>query len=420
MRFTMVSIGSTGDVRPYVLLGQELKRRGHHIRLACFAQFEKMCVDAGLEFYPLSGDIVSIMGQVMQNNGLTYLHHFEQALKNDLPDFIRDLRAACEGADVLVCTFFGSVVYSIAEKNRVPCIQTQYFPMDSNASTPMTCAPGLRVGKVWNKTTYRVGYALINTLEWRYLRAWRREQGMRARKIRTRPDYEVNGRHIPVLYAMSPILVPRPLAWDEHIHMTGFWMGATPADYEPSEPLKRFLESGSKPVYIGFGSMVSGDMGKTLRIVLEAVQKAGVRAIIARGWGGEQVGQVDRKNVFVADYIPHDWLFPRVAGVVHHGGAGTTAAGIMAGCPTLIIPFGGDQPFWGLRTHQLGVGPKPIKRNALTVNRLAKALKELVGTPSYAVAAQELGQRLRMERGTETAADIIEREITDWLTDEKQ
>lgn len=419
MRFTMVSIGSTGDVRPYVLLGRELKRRGHHIRLACFKQFEKMVNDAGLEFCPLSGDIVNIMGRVMQSNGLAFLQHFETAIKNDLPDFMRDLQAACEGADVLICTFFGSVVYSIAEKNRVPCIQTHYFPMDSNESTPMTCAPGLRVGRVWNKTTYRVGYALINTLEWRYLRAWRREQGMRKRKIRTQPDYEINGHHIPVLYAMSPILVPRPLAWNEHIHMTGFWMGAEPAPFEPSEELKAFLTAGEKPVYIGFGSMVSGDMGRTLKIVLEAVDKAGVRAIIARGWGGDQAKLDGRKNVFVADYIPHDWLFPRVAGVVHHGGAGTTAAGIMAGCPTLVIPFGGDQPFWGLRVHQLGVGPKPIKRDALNADRLARAMKELVGTPSYAVAAQELGQRLKMERGTETAADIIEKEIAGWTAGQK-
>ena len=414
MRFTMVSIGSTGDVRPYVMLGRELKRRGHEIRLACFSQFEKLVNDAGLEFYPLSGDIVNIMGKVMQQNGLVFLQKFESAIKNDLPDFMRDLKAACEGADALICTFFGSVVYAIAEKNRVPCIQTHYFPMDYNASTPITCAPGLRVGKVWNKTTYKVGYALINSLEWRYLRAWRREEGMRKKKITTRPDYEINGHHIPILYAMSPILVPRPLAWDEHIHMTGFWMDSEPSRFEPSRELQEFLEKGEKPVYIGFGSMVSGDMGKTLGIVLEAVRKAGVRAIIARGWGGEQVQDVGNENVFVADYLPHDWLFPRVAGVVHHGGAGTTAAGILAGRPTLVIPFGGDQPFWGLRMRQLGVGPKPIKRDRLTAAKLAKALRELVSTPSYAVAAQELGQRLRMENGTQTAADTIEREIAEW------
>lgn len=237
---------------------------------------------------------------------------------------------------------------------------------------------------------------------------------MRPRKIRPYPDYEVNGWHMPVLYAMSPLLVPRPTEWDEHIHMTGFWTDPTPTDYEPSPALEQFLSHGEKPVYIGFGSMVSGDMDQTLEIVLEAIKKAGVRAIMARGWGGEQSHSSHDKNVFMADYLPHDWLFPQVAAVVHHGGAGTTAAGILAGRPTLVIPFGGDQPFWGMRMHQLGVGPKPIKREMLTADKLSRAICELIDTPSYAVAAQELGARMRLEKGVVTAADIIEREINAW------
>lgn len=420
MRLTMISIGSTGDVRPYVLLGRELKHRGHEVKIACFAQFEKMVKDAELEFHPLSGNIVNIMSQVMTGNGVAYLRHFESAIKGDLPCFIKDLQDACDGADALMCTFFGSVVYAIAEKKRIPCIQTHYFLMDMNGNTPITCAPGQHVGRIWNKATYRMGYFFINSLEKRYLTQWRKEEGMRPKKIRTCPDYWINGRHVPVLYAMSPILTPRPLTWDEHFHMTGFWVENQVDSYEPSPALSAFLEEGEKPVYIGFGSMVSGNMEKTMDIVLEAVRRANVRAVIARGWGGEQLGSADRKRIFTADYLPHGWLFPRVAGVVHHGGAGTTAAGIMAGRPTLIIPFGGDQPYWGERVYQLGVGPKAIRRERLSVNRLAKALRELVDTPSYAVAAQELGSRMRMENGVCTAADIVEREVAMWPKSEER
>ena len=414
MRFTMVSIGSTGDVRPYVLLGRELKRRGHEVKIACFSQFDKLVTGAGLEFHPLSGNIVDIMGRVMTGNGLAFLPHFESAIKGDLPSLMKDIQEACDDADVLMCTFFGSVIYAIAEKKQIPCIQTHYFPMDLNSNTPITCAPGLHVGKVWNQATYKMGYFLINSLEKRYLAEWRKEEGMRPKKIKLHPDYFVNGHHIPVLYAMSPILVPRPLTWDEHFHMTGFWMDNRIGEYEPSPALAAFLAEGEKPVYIGFGSMVSGDMGKTLGIVLDAIKQAGVRAVIARGWGGDQINTIDKSRVFAADYLPHDWLFPRMAGVVHHGGAGTTAAGILAGCPTLVIPFGGDQPFWGDRVYRLGVGPKAIRRDSLTAEKLARALRELVGTPSYAVAAQELGSRMRMENGVSNAADIIEREIAAW------
>ena len=122
--------------------------------------------------------------------------------------------------------------------------------------------------------------------------------------------------------------------------------------------------------------------------------------------------------MFVADFVPHDWLFQHVAGVVHHGGAGTTAAGILACCPTLVVPFGGDQPFWAERVQELGIGPKPIPRDRLNVVRLTKALADLTSTKKYRVAARELGERLKLEKGVANAADIIEQELHQWLAEE--
>ena len=415
MRFTMISIGSTGDVRPYVILGQELKRRGHEITIASFAPFRDMAADAGLNFYAISGDVTRMMAKIMKPGvtGFTYLQHLESAIKSVAPMLVRDLQNACVDAEGIICTYFGSAAYSIAEKYHIPCVQTQFFPMDYNANVPISSAPGLRLGKTWNKATYKIGYLMINTLEKRYLTGWRKEQGMRVRKIKPRPDYTINGHTIPVIYAMSPLLLPRPLAWNEHIHMSGFWTPSETESFKPPEDLTAFLNAGDKPVYIGFGSMVSGDMGKTLEIVLAAIEEAGVRAVISRGWGGGEIHAP--KNVFVADYLPHDWLFDHVAAVVHHGGAGTTAAGLRAGKPTLVIPFGGDQPFWGMRVRAMGCGPKPIRRELLTVEKLVKALRELLDTKSYEVAARELGLRLLQENGTQNAADIIEREVAQWL-----
>lgn len=415
MRLTMISIGSTGDVRPYVILGQELARRGHQVRIAAFSPFEGMVREAGLDFYPLAGDVVKFMSKIMKPgvNGITYLQQVQNAIRDVAGPLLANMQAACRDAQAIITTFFGSTMYSIAEKNNVPCIQTQYYPMDYNDVTPISSAPGLRAGKTWNKMTYKVGYLLINSIERRYLTGWRKEQGMRVRKIRPKPDYTVNGHQIPVLYAVSPLLMPRPLSWNEHIHMTGFWTQPKMPDYTPTPELLAFLAAGEKPVYIGFGSMVSGDMGKTLSIVLEAVKQSGVRAILQKGWGGAQA-EAPSGRVFVADYIPHEWLFEQVAAVVHHGGAGTTAAGLRAGKPTLVIPFGGDQPFWGMRVRVLGLGPKPIRRENLTAEKLTKALVDLTATKSYRVAAQELGMRLREENGTKIAADIIEEEIHRW------
>ena len=423
MRISMVAIGSTGDVRPYVLLGKELKKRGHEVTIVCFDMTEKLVTEAGLNFAPLAGSVKDIFMAVMTpgTNGFTFLPKFKNALLDDLPQFLHTLEEGCKDAEAIICTFFGSVVYSIAEKHNIPCIQTHYFLMDYNDMFPITTAPGLKVGKAWNKVSYKMGYALINTLEWHYLSDWRSEEGMKSKKISMSPDYYINGHKIPVLYAISPLLVPRAPEWDEHIHMTGFWTDPEPCEYEPEPSLVRFLEEGERPVYIGFGSMVSGDMGQTLNIVLKAVAASGVRAIIGRGWGGGALdAAMSNPNVYVADYIPHDWLFSRVSAVVHHGGAGTTAAGVLACKPTLVVPFGGDQPFWGQRVYDLGIGPRPIKRENLTVEKLADALIELTHTPRFNVAVSEIGERMKYENGTLLAADIAEREINDWIAEDKR
>lgn len=423
MRISMVAIGSTGDVRPYVLLGRELKKRGHEVTIVCFDMTEKLVTEAGLNFAPLAGSVKDIFMAVMTpgTNGFTFLPKFKNALLDDLPQFLHTLEEGCKDAEAIICTFFGSVVYSIAEKHNIPCIQTHYFLMDYNDMFPITTAPGLKMGKAWNKVSYKMGYALINTLEWHYLSDWRSEEGMKSKKISMSPDYYINGHKIPVLYAISPLLVPRAPEWDEHIHMTGFWTDPEPCEYEPEPSLVRFLEEGEKPVYIGFGSMVSSDMGQTLDIVLKAVAASGVRAIIGRGWGGGALdAALSNPNVYVADYIPHDWLFSRVSAVVHHGGAGTTAAGVLACKPTLVVPFGGDQPFWGQRIYDLGIGPKPIKRENLTVEKLADALIKLTHTPRFNVAVSEIGERMKYENGTLLAADIVEREINDWIAEDKR
>lgn len=416
MRISMITIGSTGDVRPYILLGKELKRRGHDITIAAFEPFRRMIQEAGLGFFPLAGDVMEVMANIMKPGvqGVSFLTQVEKSLKDVAPALLRDLMRAGEGADAMCCTFFGSMYYSIAEKYGIPCIQTQYFPVDPNGMTPIASAPGLHLGKGWNYTSYRLGYLLISLLEKKYLTGWRRENGISVRKLRTKPDYELHGHTIPVIYAISPLVMPRPKAWNEHIHMSGFWWDDAPVDYTPPADLADFLAAGEKPVYIGFGSMVSGNMNKTFTTVIRAIHAAKIRAVVSLGWNSDKLHLKSNSRIYFADYVPHDWLFQQVSAVVHHGGAGTTAAGLRAGKPTLVIPFGGDQPFWGSRVQALGCGPRPLRRENMTVQRLAKAMLDLTGRPSYRVAAEEMAERLRMEHGVQRAADLMEREIAAW------
>lgn len=417
MRITMICIGSTGDVRPYIILGRELKARGHDVSICAFSIFQETVLKEGMHFKPLPGDAKRFMGSFMNgSNGVMFLKQAKDALVEMIDPMLEALEAAVEDAEAIIGSYLGQVFQSLAEARRVPYIQTQYYPMDQNKYTPIATAPGQHMGPAWNLATYRLGHLAVSALEKYYLGEWREKHGMTPRKLSTAPLYEVNGHIVPVLYAMSPLIMPRPANWAENIHMTGFWLGKLEDNYEPAPELKAFLEAGDPPVYIGFGSMVSDEMGETLDTVLEAVRRSGVRAILSTGWGGAQVPQ--RDDLYVAEYVPHDWLFQHVSAVVHHGGAGTTAAGILAGKPTLVIPFGGDQPFWGNRVCTLGIGPKPIPRDKLNVERLTRALVDVTTTKKYAVAVHELGQRLRMESGAQTAADIIEQELREWLTQE--
>lgn len=420
MKITMIAIGSTGDVRPYMLLGRELKARGHEVTVASFAPFEPMLTEAGLGFFKISGDVVEMMNSLMKpgGNGVRVLTSLEKTIRGVAPILLDDLMRSCEGADALICTFFGSMYYSIAEKYRIPCIQTHYFPMDNNRDVPISSSPFQHLGKMWNSASYKIGYLLIGVLEKRYLTDWRRENGMAPRKVHTRPDYVSGGHTVPVVYAVSPLVMPRPSQWNEHIHMSGFWYDDAPCEWQPPQELLDFLAAGEPPIYIGFGSMVSGNMSRVMTMMLRAVRAAKVRAVFVSGWGGEASHLRSNSRVYFADYIPHDWLFPRVKAVVHHGGAGTTASGLRYGRPTLVIPFGGDQPFWGARVHALGCGPKPIARETMTVHRLTRGLIDLTTRASYRVAAEELAERMRWEDGVRQAADIIEKEITLWRDEE--
>lgn len=416
MKISMVTIGSTGDVRPYILLGKELQKRGHDITIAAFEEFENMTTENGLKFYPLSGNVIKYMANLMKPGvkGVAFLKSFEDAIRDVAPILLNDMMCSCEGADAMICTFMGSLFYSIAEKYNIPCIQTHFYPMDPNEVVQISAAPGQGLGKMWNRLTYTVGYLLISLLEKRYLTQWREENGMEPRKMYTKPDYHAGENTVPVIYAISPMVLPRPKAWDENIHMTGFWWDNEPVTWEAPEDLQAFLEQGEPPVYIGFGSMVSEDMNDIFDKVLEAVKEANVRAVICQGWGGKQAALQANPNIYFTEYVSHDWLFPKVKAVVHHGGAGTTAAGLRYGKPTLVVPFGGDQPFWGSRVYSMGCGPKPLSREKLTVQTLTQRLVELTAHESYRVAAEECGVRLSAENGTSNAADIVENEIRAW------
>jgi len=215
-------------------------------------------------------------------------------------------------------------------------------------------------------------------------------------------------RGLPILYGFSPTVIPAPSDWNENIHVTGYWFLDELDNWTPPPALTDFIESGSPPVYIGFGSMSNRKPEEMADLVVRALKQIDQRAILLSGWGG--LSKTDLPDsIFMLDSIPHAWLFPRVAAAVHHGGAGTTAAGLRAGVPSVIVPFFGDQPFWGRRVADLGVGPGPISRQRLTAGRLATAIHQAVTEQEMRQRAAKLGEKIRGENGIARAVEIIAR-----------
>jgi sterol 3beta-glucosyltransferase len=214
-------------------------------------------------------------------------------------------------------------------------------------------------------------------------------------------------QHHPFLCAYSPLVVPKAHDWSTETHVTGYWFLNPLTSWEPPQDLIDFLSAGPPPIFIGFGSTTIRNSEDITTLVFEALKQTGQRGIIAQGWGGLSSANLP-KSVFAVKDIPFDWLFPRMAALVHHGGAGTTAYGLRAGVPTIIIPFILDHFFWGRQITALGIGPQPILPKRLTTERLANAIHIVINDQALRTRASKIGEALQAEQGVEQVVRIIE------------
>jgi len=216
-------------------------------------------------------------------------------------------------------------------------------------------------------------------------------------------------RPTPILYAYSPSVLPKPSDWGAGVHVTGYWFSDAEGNWPPQDDLLHFLDSGPPPVYVGFGSTVSDAPSRLARIAIHALEMAGTRGILGMDLGGVRKEELP-STIFPVSDIPHSWLFPRMAAIVHHGGAGT-GAGLRSGVPNVVVPFTSDQPFWARRVHQLGAGPEPLPARCLTSERLAAAIRTASHHEEMRRASSLLSVRINAERGVDRAVEIILREL---------
>jgi sterol 3beta-glucosyltransferase len=393
----VLTAGSTGDVEPFAVLASVLASRGHTVTLAADARFQPLVRGGGVEFAPIRADFHSLLPTPERTRPSLRGEVFPviQGMLEDTWMVARSMQP-----EMIVAHQKALAAPHLAERLGIPYVRALTVPMLTPTRT--FAVPGLirhNLGGLLN----RASYSLVGLLSRPYLgliRSWRRDNlGLTPRGTPPAPA--------KTLYCYSPSLVPTPADWPPDTVATGYWL-RDEASADPVDPaLDGFLAAGAPPLYVGFGSSVGPDPASLGAAVSDAVRRAAVRAVIASGWGAMSHLRSD-SDTMVVENAPHQWLFPRVAAVVHHGGAGTTAVGLAAARPTVICPFQGDQYFWGAAVHRAGAGPQPQPANTLTPANLAAAIRAAINDPAMQARATELAERITQEDGATRASAQIE------------
>ena len=415
MNISILTTGSRGDVQPYVALGVGLKHAGHVVRLPAPEIFRSLISQCGLDFVPTHSfspqDFIKrpdIQEAVKQGNQIKVLGTLLKESGPMMEGMLSEFWDACQGSDLIITSGAFFVAFEGAEKLGIPWLAALLGPYHTTRKFPSPfLSNGPRFGGTYNYLTHK----LFEQMIWQ---AGRSAVNLRRTKLGLRkvpflgPFHGMRRQRIPHLFGFSPTVIPKPADWPDTHHITGYWFLDKPSDWQPPATLTRFLEAGPPPVCIGFGSMDTENPERIVRLAIEALAISGQRGILLTGWAG--LGTKDLPDsIYQAEELPHDWLFQHVAAVVHHGGAGTTAAGLRAGKPAIITPFGGDQFFWQTIVTQLGVGPLAPPFKHLTADNLGQLIATVVTNSTMQAKAADIGSRIRAENGIANAINAIYR-----------
>ncbi|KAI0050659.1 glycosyltransferase family 1 protein, partial [Auriscalpium vulgare] len=424
LHFTFLTIGSRGDVQPYIALAKGLMADGHRVRIATHGEFKTWVESHGIEFGYVGGDPAELMRICVENGTFTvsFLREGLQKFRGWIDDLLKTSWEACQGTDVLIESPSAMAGFHIAEALRIPYFRAFTMTWSRTRAYPHAFAvPEHKMGGSYNYMTY----VMFDQIFWRgtagQINRWRRNTlGISSTSLDKMEPHK-----IPFLYNFSPTVVPAPLDWPEWIRITGYWFlddaDVSAKKWAPPPDLLEFIDTARKNnkkiVYIGFGSIVVSDPKAMTRTVIDAIVQSGVYAILSKGWSDRLAKNTTEaaepeeplpKQIYPLSSVPHDWLFKRIDAACHHGGAGTTGASLRAGIPTIIRPFFGDQFFWADRVEALGVGTGVRK---LTVAHLADALRAATMDQKQIERAKLVGEKIRAENGVATAVEAIYRDL---------
>ena len=394
-RILLMSLGSRGDMEPFLALGEELMQVGHEVAFCFPDQFRPLVAQTGGTFYPMdpafielveSPDVKKITGQV--GSGWSRLGTILKLIRETKPlqqQLIRDQRVAVDAFQPDNIIFHIKCIYpvltALEHGTRAELLAPVPGILHATDDEPAV-GFGARRGRWWNRFTYKLANsALIRQAILSYGAPVAKSWGFKPLKAKTVEDFLLN--RLPVEFAVSEVLFPQPNYWPEHVRVTGFRERNKSRHFEPSEALMTFLNNGPKPLYIGFGSMINARPAEVGKICMEVTAKLGQRVIINTSWGGIELPEELPDHVFAVNDLPFDWLFPKVRAAIHHGGSGTTHSALHAGIPQLIIPHIADQFFWMRRVHRAGLGPMGFPIKKFSAAALEPAMRDLLDPSKY-------------------------------------
>jgi len=406
VRIVVAAVGTRGDFEPHLALARGLQTAGFDVRLTAPLDFRQQAEAHNVEFHPIQisfrglYDTPAAKALLASGKSIRFLRELQRIAVPIARQIIDDIDAACQDAGAVCFSPMAFPAFYSAQARGIPCFPTHLQPLGRTWTYP---SPVFPLGAGTPGVVNRLTYFLQEQVFWQLFRPL-----MKARRKVTRGGYfaDLYGSGRPAFFAYSPAVVPKPRDWLPHLHVTGYWRLPPDPAWRPPAHVADFLASGDLPVCIGFGSMHDPKIAYILPVALEALRAMGRRAIVLSGWSG--VTPHD-PGVCVAESLPHDWLYPRVAAVVSHGGAGTTAAALRAGIPSVILPFFFDQAFWGRWLAERQLGPPPISSRHLTTAAMTRALNSALEERTVRARLAGLGALIAAEDGVQNAVAVLAR-----------
>jgi UDP:flavonoid glycosyltransferase YjiC (YdhE family) len=415
LRITILTLGSRGDVQPYLALAVGLQRAGYSVRVASHAIFEFLIRGYGVDFALVRFNPRDVVNNPEVQKAKSNIFRFMRTVRRLVgPQYLQifdDFWYASQDADAIIASPTASNAYDCAQELQVPLILGLLQPLIPTRVFPSFFLPPFpRFSGIFNRATHH----LFDQLLWQNVRSsvnqWRKVRlGLRSAAF-FGPYRRQRAARVPCLIACSPSVIPKPPDWQEWHYVTGYWFLEPHSDFRPPPHVESFLQSGPPPVYVGFGSMAQEQPEWLAGVVADALEQSNQRGILASGWGWSQPAMLP-DTILQVDQVSHQWLFPRMAALVHHGGAGTAATALQSGVPSIVVPFGGDQHHWGRILVTAGVSPCVLPIDDLTTEALAHAITLATNDHVLRTRASTLGESIRKEDGVSRAVEIVDQHL---------